>query len=1421
MHGLHGADRHDTGSAPRAAKLLLAAGLVLAALLTAGPLVSRGDTPAAQASSAAEGPLPSTGRWMTVANGDRINRILRDGDVAWAATEGGGLVRWNLEDPNAPVYHQYLAPQDGLLSNQVYDVEITSDGTVWAATGRGLSRLRAGGVGFDTLTPENSSGMPARVVTALEPTNDGHLWVGFSQEWDPNLLNPKARNNGNFKGGGLARFNPASGAWDNLLRPQPERTKDGDVFKTLPSENITEIELSTDGILWIGTRPYYVWDENGCGDSECIAAPGYWMWTGGGLAAYDGTKWLVYRADTGAGCYSDHIFDIEADAEGRMWVGTRGRGLLLMMFGMRRVACSSGQAYYVHGRIAPHEARKGLTAATVRSVDVDEQGRVWIGQAENDNEGQGIAILSHNFTFGDSSAVNDGAGSDDQWDYIDFDGIPGDSTSIITALVADRELKLVGTEDNKNGGGVGIRGLIEASSTWMPMRTGDIGLPSNQISHIAHDPAKGETWVSFRDKGVARFDGEVWQGWRMFGQGAKVASILELTKPNVDRVKVNIPDQAAFNRLFPVLPAFARIENDPTFYRVTGYQAERNGFGPFLKLSPKLVRQAAPGTGIFAIYRGPASDHSTQIAIGADDQVWAGGRETIWTGSYCPAAKLRKGQCWLDGGLGHFAGTEWSVFDVDNSQIPDQDIMAVAVGKNGRIWVGTGNGKSEGYGIAVYDPVAKSWTKYERGSLPAGQKMGSNGVTDLSIDPQTGHIWVSHHPVVEYREDLGGNISRIFVGGGVSRWNGTAWEAWTKQAGARLRAFGDYGEMTAVLADRVHNRVWAGGWDGEANFHWPEGYGVNAVINWCPIDNCTNDKWESALFKDDGLVSDIDLDHAGNVWVGTHRNGAGIIPPLGGVKVFDGANWTAYTPDNSALPSNQITALGVSEKRMWVGTLGDGIAIFDAAPAVPPTLPPTPLPSPTPSKTPDGASATPTDTDRNTPTPNTPGAPTTPATPTSSTPTRPTPSPTPTDSAPPVAACGLGTDRLCRIALPLAYTRRTCPGQRRCPTVTLPATPVLFTATPAAASPEPSATVSPEPGRTEAPTDTPSATATHANATPTATHTAPPVDTSAPPSATATQAPGTATPTRTRTATSPPTVTAPAPVKDWTVYNPTDFKLPSDDFYGVAGSRANDVWFVGAAGKVLHWDGSAMSSATAPTNQALRRVMALSNTQAFIAGDDGSLLELRSRRWVKGNTGSYTDHWRAVAAVQGEDGLIGWALGGDKGNRLFLSSGAWAPVGPADRNTGHVYSGIAMLSPTSAFATQNSTNGSRIYKWNGSEWSPGPSTGPLNDLHVRSTTEGMAVGARGAVWALDTAGDWKAMGAKPATGGQDLNAVHMVAPDHVWAGGGMTKLFRYTGSSWVADDIRAQNRAIYDIWIAADGSEGWAVGEGGLFLRYE
>ena len=83
------------------------------------------------------------------------------------------------------------------------------------------------------------------------------------------------------------------------------------------------------------------------------------------------------------------------------------------------------------------------------------------------------------------------------------------------------------------------------------------------------------------------------------------------------------------------------------------------------------------------------------------------------------------------------------------------------------------NAIASGYGIGIYDPASDSWTLVNRASLPSGQRLGSNGITDLALDPETGDVWASHHSVVEWVQNIGGNWDRIFLGGGVSRWGRT------------------------------------------------------------------------------------------------------------------------------------------------------------------------------------------------------------------------------------------------------------------------------------------------------------------------------------------------------------------------------------------------------------------------------------------------------------------------------------------------------------------------------------------------------------------------------------------------------------------------------------------------------------------------
>jgi len=71
-----------------------------------------------------------------------------------------------------------------------------------------------------------------------------------------------------------------------------------------------------------------------------------------------------------------------------------------------------------------------------------------------------------------------------------------------------------------------------------------------------------------------------------------------------------------------------------------------------------------------------------------------------------------------------------------------------------------------------------------------------------------------------------------------------------------------------------------------------------------------------------GAVQAIAVDGAGRVWVGTYGHGVG---------VFDGQTWTEYNQSNSGLVSDNVRAIAVDwDGQVWFGT-DSGISVFDGS----------------------------------------------------------------------------------------------------------------------------------------------------------------------------------------------------------------------------------------------------------------------------------------------------------------------------------------------------------------------------------------------------------------------------------------------------------------------------------------------------------
>ena len=77
------------------------------------------------------------------------------------------------------------------------------------------------------------------------------------------------------------------------------------------------------------------------------------------------------------------------------------------------------------------------------------------------------------------------------------------------------------------------------------------------------------------------------------------------------------------------------------------------------------------------------------------------------------------------------------------------------------------------------------------------------------------------------------------------------------------------------------------------------------------------------------------------------------------------------------------------------------------------------------------------------------------------------------------------------------------------------------------------------------------------------------------------------------------------------------------------------------------------------------------------------------------------------------------------------------------------------------------------------------------------------------------------MDVKPSTAGNDLLGVHMVSEDRIWAVGERGGIYVWDGTTWSSKAVPGKVNALRAVWLTPDGSQGWAVGDGGLFLRYQ
>jgi ligand-binding sensor domain-containing protein/AraC-like DNA-binding protein len=380
-------------------------------------------------------------------------KITRLGILLFISLLGHVVMVFPLTQMKSPIvrgFYQYNAwtNDNGLPMNTVMAIAQTPDGYLWLGTETGLARFD--GVKFEVFSSENVPAFSCNLINALLVDSKGTLWIVTQLR--------------------------------GIIRCQNRKFEAFNQYSHLVGKEIWCVMESPDKSIWIGSsRGVFCWaDER----MTKIPLPGNLSSTVVRALAEDreGRVWVGTRDDgvilvkkTGDSFETDYIgpkgteiTTLFVDRKGALWIGTQDCGLT---------------RYWQEQRLSFTTAN-GLTNNTIRAIYESPFGNLWIGT----NSG-GINILERE--------IEDSGGKTPARNFTVLPEPKEFTSDVIISFFEDREGTLwIGT----NGGG-----LYNLRESKIITYTNKNGLSFNNVYGVFHD-SHGRVWMGSKGYGVNYYD---------------------------------------------------------------------------------------------------------------------------------------------------------------------------------------------------------------------------------------------------------------------------------------------------------------------------------------------------------------------------------------------------------------------------------------------------------------------------------------------------------------------------------------------------------------------------------------------------------------------------------------------------------------------------------------------------------------------------------------------------------------------------------------------------------------------------------------------------------------------------------------------------------------------------------------------------
>ncbi|MDB6123105.1 MAG: Histidine kinase [Pedosphaera sp.] len=274
---------------------------------------------------------------------------------------------------------------EGLPADSVIAIIQTRDGYLWVGTSAGL--VRFDGVKFtETKLINSSTNLPIRVTALCEDSN-GHLWIGTQQDGLFELAKGTVRQYTKARGllddsvTSLAADSQGSvwiGTKSGLNLVTGKEFKSFTMRDGLPDELVSSVHVARSGTVWITTRgglcrfldghitQYALQTESQGRSPEYLGAyedrrGNLWAFGDTYLINLAGGKRFNYFRGNEAA--SVRIWSLCEGRDGRLWIGTSGRGLFC----------------FDDNRFQPVILGELRSPYDVRAICEDREGNLWLG----------------------------------------------------------------------------------------------------------------------------------------------------------------------------------------------------------------------------------------------------------------------------------------------------------------------------------------------------------------------------------------------------------------------------------------------------------------------------------------------------------------------------------------------------------------------------------------------------------------------------------------------------------------------------------------------------------------------------------------------------------------------------------------------------------------------------------------------------------------------------------------------------------------------------------------------------------------------------------------------------------------------------------------------------------------------------------